>query len=136
MGEIAMRLALAVLAALACATAHAGPYDQPWTTFQADPRSPVADTSPATVMRIDDRMNNAGRADPYPPGPHKLEVSVPGPRGVSNPTRQTLEIDAKPCTRYYLAAKRSSPTAKDWQAFIAAEEPIGECRKKFEKKPG
>ena len=127
-----------VLAVCLFATAtwpvQAGPYDQPWALVEADGRSPTHDTAPAPVMRVDDK--NFRRGDPVAPGPHKVEVSIPGPRGVSNPGRATLEIDAKPCTRYRFAAKRSSPTAKDWQAFIAAEEPIGECRKKFEKKPG
>lgn len=131
-----LRILAVSLAAAGAWSAQAGPYDQPWSTFQADSKSAVKDTAPATVMRIDDRMVTVGRADAYPPGPHKVEVSIPGPRGQSNPTRQTLEIDAKPCTRYILAAKRSSPTAKDWQAFIAAEEPIGDCRKKFDKKAG
>ncbi len=104
----------------AAGAANAGPYDQPWTLFEAEGRSPTADTAAATVMKVDGRNSTLGRSDPYPAGKHSVEVSVPGPRGVSNPTRQTLEIDAKPCTRYRLAAKRSSPTAKDWQAFVAA----------------
>jgi len=50
---------------------------------------------------------------------------------MSDPDRDTLQVDAKPCTRYYFAARRSSPTARDWKVFISASEPIGECEKKF-----
>jgi hypothetical protein len=129
-----MKSKLAMLTMCAGATlAQAGPYDQPWTLFEPDHRSPTRDTAPATVMKINDRNTSIGRHDPYPPGKYKVELSVPGPRGVSNPTRQTMEVDAKGCTRYYFSAKRSSPTAKDWEAFISAEEPISECRRKFAK---
>jgi hypothetical protein len=50
---------------------------------------------------------------------------------MSNPGRDALTIEAEPCVRYLLAAKRSSRTARDWEAFVAGTEPIGECQKKF-----
>ena len=118
----------------ASATTWAGPYDQPYALFQARAKSAAQDLAPATVMKVDGQnTKKPGRSDPVPPGKHAIEVSVPGAKGVSNPDRQTLEIDAKPCTRYFLAAKRSSPTAKDWQAFVEREESIGECKAKFMK---
>ena len=52
---------------------------------------------------------------------------------MSKPERQVVEIDAKPCTRYYIGAKRSAPTDKDWKAYVDREEPIAECEKKFAK---
>jgi hypothetical protein len=82
-------------------------------------------------MKIDGVNTTLGRNDPVKPGTRSVEVSIPGPAGMSNPDRDALTIDAKPCTRYYLAAKRSSPTARDWKAFVSATEPIGECVKKF-----
>ena len=84
-------------------------------------------------MKIDGKNTRTGRADPVPPGRHAIEVSVPGNRGMSNPERQTVEVDAQPCTRYYFAAKRSSPTDNDWKAYVDREESIGECKKKFMK---
>ena len=125
------RSAGALFASLVALPGVAGPYDQPYSLFQADGRSPTRDTSPATVMKIDGKNNSVGRPDPIAPGMHTIEVSIPGPRGMSNPRRDTLEIDAKPCTRYYLSAKRSSPTDDDWKAFVSFQEPIGECAKKF-----
>ena len=125
--------ALATLAALPCA---AGPYDQPYVLFQAREKSVANDLAPATVMKIDGKLVRAGRQEPVDPGKHSVEVSVPGARGMSNPERQVVEVDAKPCTRYYFAAKRSSPTDNDWKAYVDREEPIGECRKKFMKDVG
>jgi hypothetical protein len=50
---------------------------------------------------------------------------------MSDPGRTTLEVDAKPCTRYYFGAKRSSRTASDWQGYLSSTEPITECTGKF-----
>lgn len=115
-----------------CAAGGGGMYSAPYALFEPLQRMAVADTRPAFVMKIDGSNVDLGRADPVPPGKHSVEVSIPGPPGMSDPDRDTLEIDAKPCTRYYLAARRSSPTARDWKAFVAESGPIGECVRKFE----
>lgn len=125
------RAILALCLAASALPAAAGPYDQPYVLFEADRRSPTEDTRPATVMNVDGVNMRPGASDPVAPGWRSVEVSVPGARGMSDPQRQMLKIETEPCTRYYLAAKRSSRTAKDWQAFVALKEPIGECRKKF-----
>jgi hypothetical protein len=127
------RTLAAALAASFAASVHAGPYDQPYVLFQARERMSAQDLAPATVMKIDGKNVRRGRDEPVAPGKHSVEVSVPGHKGMSNPERQVVEIDAAPCTRYYFAARRSSPTANDWKAYVDAEEPIGECRKKFMK---
>jgi hypothetical protein len=86
--------------------------------------------APAYVMAIDG-LNRALRNDlPVSLGTHKVDVSIQTP-GTSDPPRDTLTIDAKPCMRYLLAAKRSSATARDWRAFVAEERPIDECVKQF-----
>jgi hypothetical protein len=127
-----MRRTILALCLLACILpVKAGPYDQPYVLFEADRRSPTDDTRPATIMNVDGVNMRPGKADPVAPGWRNVEVSVPGARGMSDPQRQMLKIETEPCMRYYLAAKRSSRTAKDWQAFVAEKEPIGECRKKF-----
>jgi hypothetical protein len=54
---------------------------------------------------------------------------------MNHPEHQTLELETAPCTRYYLAAKRSSLTASDWAAFVSRSEPIGECARKFRLPP-
>ena len=128
--------ALAVILAAAAGaftSAQAGPYDQPYALFQAREKSVAQDLAPATVMKIDGQQARIGKNDPVPPGKRSVEVSVPGARGMSNPERQVVEVNAAPCTRYYFAAKRSSPTAHDWKAYVDREEPIGECKKKFMK---
>lgn len=130
------RLLLVVAGALVAGDAiGASLYGQPYALFEPERRSATADTQPAFIMKVDGRNMSIDRNDPVAPGERVVEVSIPGPRGMSNPDRDTLTIDAKPCTRYYLAARRSSRTARDWSAFVSAAEPIGECVKKFPSTP-
>jgi len=126
-----IQILAAGIAAASILAAQAGPYDQPWAVFEADNSSPTADTKPATVMKIDGKNIPLGRNNVVLPGKHVVELSIPGPRGMSNPKRDTIEIDAQPCVRYRFAARRSSPTDNDWKAFVGQEEPVGECKKKF-----
>ena len=115
----------------ACASGPGGMYSQPYALFEPERRMPAADTRSAFIMKIDGRDRDLGRNDPVPPGRHEVELSIPGPPGMSDPGRDSIQLEAKACTRYFFAAQRSSPTARDWRAFISAEEPIGECVKQF-----
>ncbi len=124
-------LAASVAAALAGCATGGGMYSQPYAQFVPERRSATDDTRPAMVMRIDDHMVDPSRDDPVPPGVHKVEVSVPGPPGMSDPKRDVITVDAKACTRYYFSAKRATRTDTDWQGFVSTAEPIGECQKKF-----
>ena len=132
MNKLTMTVLVPVSAALlgACATGG-GMYSQPYALFEAAQRMPTADTRPAFIMSIDGKTVSIDSNDPVLPGMRMVEVSIPGSPGMSNPGRDTLSVDAKPCTRYLFAAKRSSRTARDWEAFVAASEPIGECVKRF-----
>jgi hypothetical protein len=121
---------LAALAPLPC-TAAGGMYGSPYALFEPERRSAVQDTRPAFVLKIDGHSVSIDRSDPVPAGVHTVEVSIPGPPGMGQSSRDTLTIEAKACTRYYFAARRSSPAARDWRAFVAATEPIGECAKRF-----
>jgi hypothetical protein len=127
---IALLSALSATLLAACATGGS-PYSQPYALFEADPRNEAADTRPAIPMKIDGSMVRIGERYPVAPGVRQVEVSIPGPRGMSDPGRQTLSIDAKACTRYYLTAKRSTRTSDDWRAMVEYTEVIGECASKF-----
>ena len=111
--------------------AVAGPYDAPYSIIQAQQRSLVHDTQPATIMRVDEERMNPRRSDPVKPGIHVVEVSVPGPKGMAMPGRQVLVIDAQPCTRYYIAARRPTHTSRHWEAYVDQSEAIGECTLRF-----
>jgi len=124
-------LVLATAMAMVDARAAGGAYSQPYALFEPQQQMQVADTRPAFIVKIDGRDVAIDRSEPVSPGMRTVVVSIPGAKGMSNPTRATLQVDAKACTRYYLAARRSSPTARDWSAFVAASEPICECVRRF-----
>jgi hypothetical protein len=127
------RLALTVTTAwLAACASGGGMYNQPYALFEPHERSQIQELEPAFVMSIDGRSRGLGDSnEPVTPGVRRVELSIPGPRGMSNPESETLEVDAKPCMRYRFGARRPSPTARDWHATVEATEPIGECLKKF-----
>ena len=107
-------------------------YSQPYALFEPEQRSRVEDTlRPAFVLKVDDENRAINESLPVTPGMRKVVVSIPGPPGMSSPLQETITIDAKPCTRYYLGATRSAPGARDWSAVVTSSEPIGECQKKF-----
>ena len=87
--------------------------------------------SAAFVLKVDGVDRAINRSDPETPGVREVVVSIPGARGMSDSRHDTITIDSKPCTRYYLAAKRSAPSTSDWKAYVVSSEPIGECQKKF-----
>jgi len=117
---------------LVAAARHAhSPYDEPYVLFRSAGQSAVRDTALARIVRIDDMPVWHGRAGAVPPGLHEVELSVPGPPGMNRAGRHSIVIDARPCTRYYLAAKRSSRTSRKWDAFVESSEIIGECERKF-----
>ena len=132
MNTITRVVSTAVSTVLLGACASAGSmYSQPYALFEPARRMPAEDTRPAFVMNIDGKSVAINTDDPVPPGMRTVELSVPGPPGMSDPGRDTLTLDAKPCTRYYFAARRSSLTARDWKAFVSESEPIGDCVKRF-----
>ena len=125
-------LALPVAWLAACASGGGSPYAEPYALFESHESSQVQELRPAVVLSIDGRSRAIGdRNDPVTPGKHKVELSLPGPMGMSSPKYETVEVDAKPCMRYRFGARRDSPTARDWYATIESREPIGECLKKF-----
>ena len=122
-----------LLASLFVATsALAGQYDQPYSIITVD-RSRSADSRlrPVIVNRVDDATVISGNRAVVAPGKHKVTLDLPPRKGFRLATQQTFEIDARPCTRYHVAAQLESPTTQDWKPVVRSEEAIGECRSKF-----
>jgi hypothetical protein len=129
---LAAGLCAAVAVISGCATGGGGGmYSQPYALFEPETRSAPDDRAPAPIVSIDGKNRSVTDNTPVEPGKRTVVVSIPGPRGMSDPGRTTLEVDAKPCTRYYFAAKRSSRTAHDWEGYVAGSDPIAECARKF-----
>jgi hypothetical protein len=122
-----------LLAPLFLATAAlAGPYDQPYAIITVDPaKSADPNLRRVIVNRVDDETIMTGNKAVVEPGKRQVTIDLPPRKGFKEATQYTFEIDAKACTRYYVAAKLDSPTTQGWTPVVRSEEAIGECRKKF-----
>ena len=117
--------AAALLCGCAGASMHSA-YSEPHVAFVSEHRMGTQGVLPAIVRKIDGRAVIEGRSDPVKPGVHAIEVSVSG-MAEGNP--KTVSVDAKPCMRYYLGAKRD-PATGQIAAQVTATEPIKECSAK------
>ena len=124
------RLLLASLAA--ALPALAGPYDQVYALITTD-RSRAADPEvlPVIVNRVDGETVMSRTEAVVAPGVRKVTIDLPARRGFSQATQHTFDLDVKPCTRYYVAAKLDSVTTQTWTPIVRNSEAIGECQRKF-----
>jgi hypothetical protein len=113
-------------------SALAGPYDQAYSVITTD-KSRAADPNvlPVIVNRVDGETVMTRTEAVVAPGVRKVTIDVPPRKGFKQATQQTFDLDAKPCTRYYVAARLDNPTTQAWTPIVRNSEPIGECQKKF-----
>jgi hypothetical protein len=117
----------------ACASAPGGMYSKAYALFQPETklvRGADAAGAPAYVIKIDGVSIPHGRIDPVDPGMRKVDVALTGPQGTAVEKTYPMQIDAKPCTRYYLSLRKAAG-AGDWVPFISGTEKIGECASRF-----
>ena len=129
MTKIGGCIAPAILLA-ACASAPGGMYSKPYALFQPETKLVQSGGAPGYIIKIDTRSIPHGRIDPVEPGVRQVEVALTGPQGTAVEKTYPIQVDAKPCTRYYFSLKRPSPTG-DWTAFVSGTERIGECASRF-----
>jgi len=113
-------------------SALAGEYDSPYAIITVDrARSADPNLRPVIVNRVDGETVISGNRAVVAPGKHQVTIDLPPRKGFRIATQHTFEIDARPCTRYNVAALLDSPTTQDWKPVVRSEEAIGECRSKF-----
>jgi hypothetical protein len=120
-------VAIAVAAALlaGCASSMHSAYSQPYVQFEAEHNQNLKGLFAATVTGVDGQPVNAGSTPPFPPGLRTVQVEMRA--GQSDGYRavpKTLQVDAKACTRYYIASKR---TADGFEPVVSTMERIKEC---------
>lgn len=124
---------LAAVAATFAATAFAGPYDQPYAIVESGSKSEVRKEVPAAITKVDGvSTKNPRKSDPIPPGPHKVTVAFESAKGQVGERERVLDMTLEPCTRYRVVAKVENATRPEWEPKVYPE-PIGECKKKFDK---
>jgi hypothetical protein len=117
---------------LASGAAFAGPYDQVYGLITVDPsQSADPHVIPVIVNRVDGESVMIRQPAVVAPGARKVTLDVAPRKGFTMATQETFELDVKPCTRYYLAARLDSPTTQSWKPIVRRSEPIGECERKF-----
>ena len=128
--------AVAAFAAFSAAPALAGMYDQPYAIVEVGDRSEVREEFPPSISKVDGvSTRNTRRSDPISPGKHRITVRFETARVTQNPEEvsRELEMDLAPCTRYRVVAHRKGKSM-DWEPKVYPEK-IGECVRKFSKKP-
>ena len=84
------------------------------------------DTYPVIILSVDGRSF----VGPYPVlvDAGMREVVLQGPPTVVDlQLTQTMKLDVKPCTRYYLAAVKQNPLQNEFTPRVDFEEPVAGC---------
>jgi hypothetical protein len=108
-----------------CATSDTFSYIQGQRWLKAE-----LNTFDVLVIRVGDRdyvqhgYNQPIRVDP---GVQKVVVQGPAVAGFQYGEQRTLTLDIKPCTRYWLEAKKQNPLSQDFEPRVNYEEPIAGC---------
>lgn len=125
------RIIAATFLASTATIAFAGPYDQPYSQIMTERHFPSADPDvlPVLINRIDDNTVYEPKGTVLP-GKHQVTVDLHGRKGFPA-TQMTFELDAKVCTRYYIAAKLKTRTTQEWDPIVRMEEALPDCAKKF-----
>jgi hypothetical protein len=100
-------------------------YSRPYVIFEAESRQQARGVMPATLERVDGE-SVLGLTHVVTPGPHTVQLIVAGSPGQAAQIRKSIEVQAEPCMRYYVGARRSS-SSPEWEAFISESAPIKEC---------
>lgn len=96
-------------------------------------RSDITDANSHDVVitGIDGQMYFQGlKIRNVDPGPHYIQLASTKVDRQGNPTYNTFILDAKPCTRYLVAAKHGSTLefdTRDWVTEVIREEPVAGC---------
>ena len=126
-----MRPAILPLLLALAATAAAAQYDRPWSVVEgADPSSVRKEFRPA-ITQIDGKSTRDPKdSNAVAPGRHQVKVRFETGRVTQSPEEmeRLLDLDLAPCTRYRIAAQRTTGT--QWEPKVYTEK-IGECARKF-----
>ncbi|HLX23039.1 MAG TPA: hypothetical protein VKR38_06820 [Usitatibacter sp.] len=129
---IRLMAAIAVTSA-GTAAVLAGSFDAPWAVVETADKSDVRKEFPVAITQVDGKSTRDPRqTDPIAPGKHTITVRFSTARVAQSASDEVREVpmDLQPCTLYRIAARRTTGT--NWEPQVY-NEPLGECRKKFQK---
>ena len=116
-------LAAAVLVALAagCTTAPLSYINDRQVYYRA-----VLNRYPVVLTAVDG-SSTAFRPVPIAPGQHTLTLDAVPVAGFTVPVQKFYPMTIAPCTRYYIAAQRTSPLIQDWDLVVEETWPVAGC---------
>lgn len=122
--------ALTALAALAAGCAGSPEYSAPWAML-ATGNALTADAKVRNVLlaTVDGRKVEEDRAV-IAPGRRKVTVEIAS-RGTEGGATSVLDLDAQPCVRYWLGARRPNAPGKPWETVVVSEDALGDCETRF-----
>jgi hypothetical protein len=122
-----MRPAVLIVATMlaGCATSESFSYIQGQRWLKAEMNTfDVLVISVGGKDYIQHGYNQPIRVDP---GLQQIVVQGPAVAGFSYGEQRTLTLDIKPCTRYWLEAKKQNALSQDFEPRVNYEEPIAGC---------
>ena len=95
-------------------------------------RKAELNTYDVTIISVDGSHYIERRNQPViiEPGLRKIVVQGPPASGFTYGEQRTLTLDVKPCTRYFLEAKKSGPLSQNFEPRVNFEEPLAGCTPK------
>ncbi|MCB2019409.1 MAG: hypothetical protein M9915_01745 [Rhizobacter sp.] len=84
------------------------------------------DTYPVLILEVDGRSFVGGVPVLVDPGVRNVLLQGP-PTMVDLQLTQTMKLDVKPCTRYYLVAVKQNPLQNEFTPRVDFEEPVPGC---------
>ncbi len=116
-------LGAAVIAALlaGCTTAPLSFINDRQVYYRA-----VLNRYPVRVVAIDGSYQSF-RPVPIAPGEHLLTLDALPVAGFTVPIQKFYPMSIAPCTRYYIAAQRTSPLTQDWNLVVEETWPVAGC---------
>lgn len=123
-------IALAALAALATGCAATPEYTAPWAML-ATGNALTADAKVRNVLlaTVDGKKVEEDKAV-IATGRRRITVEVAS-RGTETGATSVLELDAQPCVRYWLGARRPTAAGKPWETVVVSEDALGDCERRF-----
>jgi len=119
--------------ASAATAAAAGAYDRPWSIVEGADESTVRKEFRPAITQVDGKSTRSPReSDALEPGKHQVKIRFETGRVNQSPAEaeRVLELELEACTRYRIAAQRTSGTKLKPKVY---PEKIGECVRKFAK---
>ncbi len=115
---------LAALTVSGCAT-----WGPTWSEITGDRfNAAIEFRRPAIIERVGDQGAFVSNPIKASPGPTRVVISAPAPGWSGGSPLEVIQIDMKPCVRYYVNAQFRNNIERDFRPVIDHEESVPGCQ--------